>query len=146
MNLLKAIKTQAIIRQREIKTRLGCFVSSCSVTGADLGLFLLPSHLMYKTCIHFPEFWIFSAPPVTPMVGAEVKMDGKHNCLHFTAELCTQLYGRHHTPSSWLSGYPICTHIRHQRCRIRKSGFKTAYCHNLLINFHWKCETYPPAW
>lgn len=69
-------------------------------------------------------------------------MDGKHKCPYFTAELSIQLHGRHHRPFSWLSGYPICTRIRHQRCRIRKSGFMTAYCPNLLINLHWKGEIY----
>lgn len=122
---------QSSSKQREIKTMLGCFVSSCSDSGAALGLFLLPKLAYTSLNSEFPP-----AHPVTAMVGAEVKMDGKHSCLHFTAELCVQLSGRHHTPFSWLAGYPICTQIRQQRCRLSKSGFMTAYCYNLLINLH----------
>lgn len=44
--------------KREIKTRLGCFISSCSDTGAVSFTKLLT----YKTCIRFPEFCIFSCP------------------------------------------------------------------------------------
>lgn len=145
MKLLKAIKTHTAIRQREIKTRLGCFFSAqiqglvwlCFFYQATKvqNLHTLPWILNFLLPVQLQQ-WLGNGD-------AEVKMDGKHNCLHFPAELCIQLYGRHHRPFSWLSGYPACTQIRHQRCRIKKSGFMTAHCHNLLINLHWKCEMYP---
>lgn len=92
---------------------------------------------MYKACIRFPEFCIFSCP--------SSYSNGWVMGMQREAELPTS-YCRTLCTAVWetsLTGYPICTHIRCQRCRIRKSGFVAAYCHNLLINLHCKCEMYP---